>query len=157
MSADDFYPPMPYSPLWLAIGIVIIAAIGGWALVIWAQTRPPRPVPVPAEPPGWRLERLRAGALARVDEIVRLAQDDELTARRAHQELSVAVRQFVEEASGLAAPTMTLTELYRSGEPALRPVTDVVLRLYPAEFGPGAGASLLEAARVARGVVARWT
>ncbi len=157
MSAEEFYPPMTYSPLWLVLGTVILLAIAGWGVVIWAQTRPPRPAAVVPEPPGWRLAQLKAGYLARIDEIVRLVEHDDLSPRRAHQELSAAVRQFVEEASGLRAPTMTLSELGRSGVPALAPVTDIVLRLYPVEFGPDASAPVQHAADVARGVVSRWT
>jgi len=155
---DEFYPPMTYSTGWLVIGLVILVAILGWAVVIWWQTRPAKPPePAPEPPPGWRLENLKIGYLARIDEIVRLAGTNELSPRRAHQELSGTVRQFVQEASGLKAPTMTLTELGRSGVPSLEPVTDVVLRLYPAEFGPDGTASVATAAEVARGVVSRWT
>jgi len=156
--ADDFYPPMTYSTLWLVIGLVILLALLGWGVVIWWQTRPARPLPpAPEPPPGWRLGHLKAGYLARIDEIVRLAGTNELSTRRAHQELSVTVRQFVQEASGHEAPTMTLTELGRSGVPSLAPVADVVLRLYPVEFGPDSPAAVVVAADVARGVVSRWT
>jgi len=155
---DGFYPPMTYSALWLVLGLVVLAAVLGWGVVIWRQTRPARPPrPAPEPPPGWRLGNLKGGYLRRIDEIVRLAGTEELSTRRAHQELSVTVRQFVQEASGLTAPTMTLTELGRSGVPSLKPVTDVVLRLYPVEFGPDSTASIGTAADVAREVVSRWT
>jgi hypothetical protein len=149
---------MTYSTVWLVIGTVIVLAILGWAVVVWWETRPAKPPkPAPEPPPGWRLGRLKEGYVGRIDEIVRLASVGELSTRRAHQELSVTVRQFVQEASGLRAPTMTLTDLGRSGVPSLDPVTDVVLRLYPAEFGPDSTASVGTAAEVARGVVSRWT
>ncbi len=158
MPGDDFYPPMAYSTLWLVLGLVILAALLGWGVVIWWQTRPARPPQAaPEPPPGWRLGNLKAGYVRRIDEIVRLAGAGELSTRRAHQELSVTVRQFVQEASGLTAPTMTLTELGRSGVPSLVPVTDVVLRLYPVEFGPDSTAGVGTAADVAREVVTRWT
>ncbi|WP_295698938.1 hypothetical protein [Lapillicoccus sp.] len=159
MAGDNgFYAPMTYSVLWTVIGVVIMLAIVGWAFVIWWQTRPvPPPKPTPPPPPGWLLGQLKGQYLSRIDEIVRLAEAAELSSRRAHQELSTTVRQFVQEASGLRAPTMTLTELGRSGVAQLEPVTDVVLRLYPVEFGPDREASVATSADVARGVVQRWT
>lgn len=159
MGADKgFYGPMTYSTLWTVIGVVILLAIAGWGFVIWWQTRPaPPPKPAPAPPPGWRLAQLKGDYLHRIDEIVRLVDGGELSQRRGHQELSAAVRQFVQEASGLAAPTMTLTELGRSGVAQLEPVTDVVLRLYPVEFGPDRTASVGQSADIAKGVVDRWS
>lgn len=153
----DFYPPMSYSPIWLLLGFVILAGLVGWALVIWAQTRPVRPRREPEPPAHWRLERLKEDYLARIDEVVRLASAGDISRRRAHQELSAAVRSFVDEAAGLHAPTMTLTDLDRSGIPELAPVTQVVSRLYPVEFGPERTADIAEAAQAAREVVIRWT
>ena len=153
----DFYPPMSYSPIWLVLGFVILAALVGWALVIWAQTRRTRPRREPEPPAHWRLEQLKQDYLARIDEVVRLTSVGEISRRRAHQELSAAVRSFVDEAAGLPTPTMTLTDLDRSGIPELAPVTHVVSRLYPVEFGPERGADVAEAAQAAREVVIRWT
>lgn len=155
--AADFYPPMTYSPVWLYLGVVILTAIVGWALVIWAQTRPGRTSRQPEPPPGWRMTRLKGDYLARIDEIVRLADAGEIDTRRAHQELSVVLRQFVQEASGINAPTMTLVELGHSRYPALGPVTEVVRSIYPVEFGPERDTSVYQAASYGREVVARWT
>ena len=38
--AADFYSPMTYSPVWLYLGVVILMAIAGWAVVIWARPAP---------------------------------------------------------------------------------------------------------------------
>ncbi len=158
MAGDNgFYAPITYSILWAVIGVVILLALAGWALVIWWQTRPaPPPEPASPPPPGWMLGQLKGQYLSRIDEIVALAAAGGLSPRRGHQELSTTVRQFVQEASGLRASTMTLTELGRSGVAQLQPVTDVVLRLYPIEFGPDREASVATSAEAARGVVQRW-
>jgi hypothetical protein len=143
--------------VWLYIGIVILMAIVGWAAVIWAQTRPGRTPREPEPPPGWRMARLKGDYIDRIDEIVRLADAGEIDARRAHQDLSVALRQFVHDASGISAPTMTLSELGHSRYPALAPVTEVVRVVYPVEFGPDRDTSVVHAAAYARQVVAQWT
>jgi len=153
----DFYPPMTYSPLWSAIGVVILGGIVGWAVVVWSQTRAARVEPEPDLPPGWRLARLKRDYIERIDEIVRHSEAGELSDRRAHQELSVVVREFVHAASGVRAPTMTLADLGRIGDPDLARVSDVVRGLYPVEFGPDRPVSVGAAAAYARGVVARWT
>ncbi len=155
--AADFYPPITYSPLWTAIGVVIVLGVLGWAVVVWAQTRPARVEPEPELPPGWWLAQLKGRYIQRIDEVVRLGDAGELSPRRAHQELSVVVRDFVQEASGVQAPTMTLAELGRTGDPALAPVSDVVRGLYPVEFGPERAVSVAAAAAYAREVVARWS
>ncbi len=157
MRADGLYPPMTYSPIWLVLGLVTFAGIVAWGFVVWWQTRQPRPQPPPEPPAGWRLEMLKTHYIARIDEVVRLETLGQLSHRRAHQELSLIVREFVEEASGLRAPTMTLSELGRSSVPSLAPVTDVVLRLYPVEFGPETATPVWQAADLARGALARWT
>lgn len=153
----DFYPPMTYSALWTVIAVAIALALVGWGVVVWVQTRPARQRPELLPPPGWELARLKGQYFARIDEIVRLAAAGELSPRRAHQDLSVAVREFVRSASGVDAPTMTLSDLQRTGLLALAPVSDVVFRLYPVEFGPDRDVSVSDAAAVAREVVARWT
>ena len=155
--AADFYAPMTYSPVWLYLGVIILMAIVGWAVVIWAQTRPGRTPREPEPPPGWRMARLKGDYIERINEIVRLADAGEIDARRAHQELSVALRQFVQEASGISAPTMTLSELGHSRNPVLAPVTEVVRGIYPVEFGPDRHSSVFRAAAYARQVVAEWT
>ncbi len=152
----DFYPPMTFSALWTVIAAVVGLAIVGWFAVVWAQTRRVFAFVPPQPPPGWRLAQLKDESLQRIDEIVRRAGVGELSARRAHQDLSATVRQFVRAASGVDAPTMTLTELQRTGLPAMAAVSDVVFRLYPVEFGPERHVSVVEAAAVAREVVARW-
>ncbi len=152
-----FYAPMTYTTLWLVIGVALLLAIAGWYVVVWWQTRPAPPSP-PAPPlaSGARLARLKGDCLARIDEVVHRVDAGRLSQRAGHQELSTVVREFVQEASGVSAPTMTLTELGRSGNRRLDPVTDVVLLLYPVEFGPEQPASVADAAVVARTAVERW-
>lgn len=153
-----FYGPMGYSVLWTVVAVALLVLVAAWYVVVWRRTRPaPPPAPVPPLPPAWRLAQLQGESLHRIDEVVRLVHAGELSQRRGHQELSVVVREFVQEASGVDAPTMTLTDLGRSGNRRLDPVTDVVLRLYPVEFGPDRPASVSDAAEVARRVVQRWS
>ncbi|HET7399341.1 MAG TPA: hypothetical protein VFJ94_12555 [Intrasporangium sp.] len=150
-----FYAPDPYSRTWLWVGAGLLLAVALWYLWVWWSTRP-RPVHGPVAATGGRLERLRADYTRQIDVVVARADAGEISQRRAHQQLSVLVRHFVQEASGIAAPTMTLTDLVGSGA-RLGPVSRVVRRLYPGEFAPREADTLAEAAAGARDVVARWS
>lgn len=150
-----FYAPDPYAARWLWIGVAVLAVIVCWYLWVWWSTRE-RPVRVPPRISADRLTRLRADYSREIDVVVARAQAGEISQRRAHQQVSVLVRHFVQEVSGIHAPTMTLTDLTASG-PRLTPVSEVVGALYPGEFEPLETRTLTGAATVAKQVVARWT
>lgn len=149
-----FYPPDPYAPWWIWVSVGVLALIVLWYALVWWLTRQ-RPVTVAPRLTGDRLERLRADYARQIDLVAGQAETGEISQRRAHQQLSVLVRHFVQEVSGIAAPTMTLTDLTRSGE-RLTPVSDAVATLYPGEFEPRAAQTVSGAAEVAKQVVARW-
>lgn len=150
-----FYAPDPYAARWLWIGIGVLVLVAAWYVWVWRSTRE-RPVVVPPRVTPDRLTRLRADYTRQIDLVLGRAATGEISPRRAHQQLSVLVRHFVQEVSGIDAPTMTLTELTARG-PRLTPVSEVVGTLYPGEFGPRETATLDGAGTVAKQVVARWS
>jgi hypothetical protein len=150
-----FYAPDPYATRWLWIGVALLAAVALWYAWVWWSTRE-RALAVPPRISADRLTRLRADYARQIDVVVARADTGEITQRRAHQQLSVLVRHFVQEVSGIHAPTMTLTDLNARGE-RLEPVSEVVGTLYPGEFAPGQASTVGGAAAVAKQVVARWT
>jgi hypothetical protein len=150
-----FYAPDPYAAHWLWIGVGVLALVAAWYVWVWWSTRPKKVVVPPRLAPD-RLTRLRADYTRQIDLVLARAAAGEITQRRAHQQLSVLVRHFVQEVSGIHAPTMTLTELNASGS-RLTPVSEVVGTLYPGEFGPRETATLVGAGTVAKQVVARWS
>lgn len=149
-----FYPPDPYSSQWLWIGLAVLVAVLGWYGWVWWSTRE-RPIVVPPRITPDRLTRLREDYAREIDLVVAAADAGEITHRRAHQHVSVLVRHFVQEVSGIHAPTMTLTDLEDSGD-RLVPVSRVVGILYPGEFAARESDTVAGAARVAKEVVARW-
>lgn len=152
-----FYGPEPYADRWLLIGLALVVLIALWYVALWWWTRK-RPPLLPATPAPDRLTGLRAEYARQIDLVLSRARSGRITQRQGHQQLSVLLRHFVEEVSGIAAPTMTLTELHRSHEHVrLTPVSQVVATLYPGEFGPLEAETLAGAAHVAKQVVARWT
>jgi hypothetical protein len=137
------------------VGIGAFVLVAGWYLWVWRATRerPERAAPPPAQD---RVARLRDEYVRQIDLVVEREAAGRISARDAHQRLSVLVRHFVQELSGIRAPTMTLSELSSSG-PRLTPVSAVVEVLYPGEFAPEDASSVAGAADVSREVVRRWT
>jgi hypothetical protein len=150
-----FYAPEAYAEHWVWIGVTLLGVVLIWYLWIWWATRS-RPVIVPRRITPDRLTRLRADYARQIDLVVAQAEEGAITQRRAHQQVSVLVRHFVQEVSGIHAPTMTLTDLNNSGA-RLTPVSKVVGVLYPGEFAPRESRTVAGAARVAKEVVARWS
>ena len=150
-----FYAPDPYAGRWLWVGIAVLALVALWYAFVWWSTRERKvaqATPVAAD----RLAELRADYTRRIEVVLARAASGEISQRHGHQQLSVLVRRFVQEVSGIAAPTMTLTELTDGGS-RLTPVSEVVGTLYPGEFAPRETATLVGAGAVAKQVVARWS
>ncbi|HKX67945.1 MAG TPA: hypothetical protein VJN29_12025 [Intrasporangium sp.] len=150
-----FYAPDPYSGRWPWIGVGLLAVVVCWYAWVWWSTRSRRIV-IPPRIARDRLTRLRADYARQIDLVVARAEGGVITQRRAHQQVSVLVRHFVQEVSGIHAPTMTLTDLTNSGA-RLSPVSRVVGVLYPGEFAPRETETVAGAAVVAKEVVARWS
>lgn len=150
-----FYAPDPYAVHWQWIGVGVLALVAAWYAWVWWSTRERKVVVAPRVAPD-RLTRLRADYTRQIDLVLGRAAAGEISQRRAHQQLSVLVRHFVQEVSGIDAPTMTLTELNAKGS-RLTPVSEVVGTLYPGEFGPRETATLAGAGTVAKQVVSRWS
>ncbi|GGC84328.1 hypothetical protein GCM10011512_08930 [Tersicoccus solisilvae] len=168
-----FYGPLPYEPVWLWIGLGLLAAVAAWYIWALASTRRSRKkwqVPGPEGLPG-----LQRDYLARIDAVAVAADRGELTARQAHQRLSRLVRVFAHQASGVSAHTMTLADLRElsgnslsgstttgapvsgaSGASGVADVADAVAVLYPAEFGVPEAADARRAVDAAREVVSAW-
>jgi hypothetical protein len=149
----DFYGPLLYSPwlLWVGLGLMVLVA--GWFLFVVVSTRSPG---LQAEPhaPASDLKALQQEFLASINKVAADATLGRLPARQAHQELSLLVRMFVQRASGVAAPRMTLAELQENGPPAL---VTAIARIYPGEFAAHPQESPAAAAETAREVVRSWS
>lgn len=147
MPPTEPFPPAAYASGWLVAGVLALALVLLWPVVVVLLTRPKRTTAaVPTGPPP--TDR-RGATLAELASTRQRWESGELSARRAHQEISRLVRGYVASAGHPGAETMTLTELRAAatGSPRLGPVAELVEQLYPPEFGtgpdsdPGAGAT----------------
>lgn len=155
MQADPgFYGPLPYNPAWVWCGAAILALVAGWYAYLWWSTRAvPTSPAAPTRPALTDLPALKAAYLQRIQDVDRDAAAGTLEARAAHQQISMLLRGFVRDATGVDATRMTQQDLAQHPLPA---AADAVEALYPAEFGPGPLPSVGASAARAAAAVRTW-
>jgi hypothetical protein len=146
--------PLQYSQGWMWAGLALIALTLGWYGFVFLSTRPQRATAPPARftPPS-DLNDLKLAYLQRIDAVADDTRAGLLTGRQSHQELSLLVRRFARDVTGVDAPRMTLAEL--QGHP-LPSIAEAVRRLYPGEFGMEPLPPLAQSAETARQAVRQW-
>ncbi|MDJ0319870.1 hypothetical protein [Pseudarthrobacter sp. PS3-L1] len=150
---QGFYGPLSYSPWWLWAGILLTALAGAWLIGVLVATRkkrpggntPTRPLVVPTD--------LKEQYLSRIASVQDAVHAGTLAQRTAHQELSLIVRGFIRDATGLDATRMTLAELRAGAQPD---VADAIGQIYPGEFAAVPLVSVGVSAAAARTVVQSW-
>lgn len=149
-----FYAPLQYSPLWLWAGIGLLALVLAWYVFVFlsTRTRPAAAAPPRFTPPS-DINGLKEAYLLRIDAVEADAAAGRLTSRASHQELSLLVRKFARDVTGIDAPRMTLAELDSHPLPA---AANAVGRLYPGEFGAEPLPPLARSAEAARQAVRSW-
>jgi hypothetical protein len=149
-----FYAPLQYSQLWLWAGIGLLCLVLGWYVFVFLSTRARRaPGAAPKFTPPSDFNRLKEAYLLRIDAVEADAAAGRLTSRASHQELSLLVRKFTRDATGVDAPRMTLAELDSHPLPA---AATAVGMLYPGEFGAEPLPPLARSAETARQAVRSW-
>lgn len=147
-------PAVNYWMIWGFLGGFLVLAVAAYYLWAYLSTRPRRRLPELAPPsPLPDLGQVRTRYLGRVDDIERRYQQGALTSRRAHAELSVVVRDYVAEATGVRADKMTLADLRRT---QLYGTTHTVAQFYPIVFGSRDYRGVGQGANAARSVITTW-
>ncbi|GAB3606852.1 hypothetical protein GCM10027413_22610 [Conyzicola nivalis] len=153
LTDGSFYPPVQYSPVWLVIGVVLVALVIGWLVFVLLLTRRR------AEPYEYvgsipqLTETVRDAYLARIDDVGRRYDAGAVTFSDAHHELSALVRSFASDAQGVRARFMTLDDLRRTPHRAL---AETVERLYPGAFSGNTGGRIDDAIARASELVRTW-
>jgi len=153
LPAPDTYAPFGYGPWWVLGTIALLTVLGAYALA-WAWTRPrgilepPPPPPVPID-----VRSVKEKYLGMIDEVAVLHTDGELDARALAQRLSLVLRFFAHESTGVVAEVMTLRDLRAADLPS---VHGAVAQYYPSSFRRTAQHDPQAAIAAAREVVATW-
>lgn len=158
---DELYPPAQYGWGWLllALGIVVLIALGAWLLIVLTRPRKSLTLPGDLQPTTPLttdvLTLLRHEYLDRIQLIETDYRAGKLGARNANLELSRVVRTFVNEYSGLEAPVLALDDLIALGvQPTL--IDALHRHYYPSIFRAGPAVDPLAGAEAARKVVTSW-
>lgn len=147
-------PVVAYWPIWALLGGFLLLAVLGWYLFAILATRKRRtPPPLEIAKPLPDLAEVRVRHLRRIDEIEGRYRAGQLSSRRAHAALSVVVRDYVAEATGVRADRMTLSDLRRT---PFRGTAHTVGQYYPIVFGAREYRGVEQGAAAARSVITRW-
>lgn len=155
MAADGvFFAPVGYSIWWPLTGAALVLMCLGWIVWVWVSTSERATTGVPAFVAPRNPGSVRNKFLQLITDVENKYDAGTIDERAAHLELSLAVRGFVHEMTGLPAQRMTLTQL-RGEQLAL--AADAVELFYPGEFAAhGGGLTVAESTGTARNVVASW-
>lgn len=159
MFADDFVPapdlygPFQYLPWWV-LGLLILLGLALLATAAWALTRPRGILEPPPPPPAFVDVRLvKEKYLRLIDEVAEEHARGELTPRTLSQRLSLVLRFFAHETTGVQAEVMTLEDLEDAELPQVR---HAVSQYYPGSFQRVARHDPPAAIELARRVVSTW-
>lgn len=153
VDAPDLYGPFAFQPWW-ALGVALLFIIGLTFYFMWLWTRP-RGILAPPPPPPRRVDvrTLKQKYLAMIDEVAAEHAAGDLTARELSQRLSLVLRFFAHESTGVVAEVMTLSDLAEADLPT---VHGAVAEYYPSSFQRTARKDPDEAIEIARRVVSTW-
>lgn len=157
LSDRGFFGPVQYQwwIVYLLVGLFLLALVVAWYVfaVRFARTRVPRPA-AEAPKPRVPLGRLQAKYGAMIDEVLAESQAGRLSERAVHSRLSLLLRFFASEASGIDAQVMTLADLRNAPLPR---VTGAVEQYYPPAFQAAHPGDPEAAVETAREVVRTWS
>lgn len=153
LPAPDTYGPFGYGPWWVlgALGMLLVAALYAFAW-LWTRPRgiltPPPPPPVPID-----VRSVKEKYLGMIEEVAAEHAAGDLGPRELAQRLSLVLRFFAHESTGVVAEVMTLRDL---GDADLPAVEGAVAGYYPSSFRRAAKHDPDAAIASARQVVSTW-
>ncbi|MGB4761805.1 MAG: hypothetical protein WBP12_00445 [Candidatus Saccharimonas sp.] len=152
------YGPVEYGSLWpmIAIGIALLV-IAWYGFVFWVSRRRKQRLLAnlpPLEPTVVDMEGLRKKYLALIDEVALAAKNGQIKSRTVHQKLSVLLRFFAQEAHGLRAFSLTLSDLRQT---RYHQLTSAIESYYVPEFHEVIEGDVGTAIATAREVVTAWS
>lgn len=153
VDAPDLYGPVQYMPWWVA-GMLILVGLVLLTTAVWALTRPRGILaPPPPPPPFVDPMAVKYKYLGLIDEVAAEHDRGDLTPRALSQRLSLVLRFFAHETTGVQAEVMTLEDLQDAELPY---VHHAVANYYPASFQRVARHDPPAAIELARKVVSTW-
>lgn len=150
-----------YSLLLVALVVALVVLAGVLLLIFFVMKgKAKKPVvakqeakPVtPMEKPVTS-EQLKQKYCAMIDDLENKCRDGKLSNRKAYQELSVILRRFVYEVTGVAVHKFTLEEMNRLNMPNL---TSLITECYAPEFSVDKEGNIYDTMNKTRMVIKEW-
>lgn len=148
---------------WLTAGMtVLVMLIGIIGLVVFLNRKnkkkavAPKPAPVQGEQPQLKQvsgEQIKQKYCAMIDELENQYRGGKVSNRKAYQELSVIVRQFVYELTGVKVHNFTLDEINRLDMPSLY---TLIAECYTPEFSVDKDGNIYDTMNKTRMVIKEW-
>jgi len=153
LPAPDTYGPFGYGPWWLLGAAALLLVLAAYAFAwLWTRPRgilePPPPPPVPID-----VRSVKQKYLGMIEEVAEEHERGDLDARGLAQRLSLVLRFFAHESTGVVAEVMTLRDLQGADLPS---VHGAVEQYYPSSFRRAAKHVPDAAIASARQVVSTW-
>lgn len=153
-ASTTFYGPITYSPVWIFVGILLLAIAAVIIFLIIYVTRKKDIKTIDTlkinAPKVINMNVLRDKYLKMIDASVERYERRQIKASQCHQQLSLIVRLFFYEAMGFHADIMTLNDLKKTNYKKLAELVD---SYYPDEFDTLEQGSVASAAENARKIV----
>jgi len=151
----------PYSvvPLFVTIVLSVVIMIAGHKLLKKLEKKSTKPVPLKKTKEPVTVnetvvhEEIRTKYYKEVDALEWQWRNENISNRQAYQELSVIVRKFVSELTGVKVLHYTLEELKKANMPK---VCEVIEECYAPEFSPDKDGDIYCTMNKARTVIKEW-
>lgn len=148
---------------WLTAGTtVLVLLIGIIGLIVFIKTRNKKKTvvakqaPVQMKQPKGKPvsgEQIKQKYCVMIDELENQYRGGKLSNRKAYQELSVIVRRFVYEVTGVEVPNFTLEEINRLNMPSLY---SLIAECYTPEFSVDKDGNIYDTMNKTRTVIKEW-
>lgn len=149
-----------YSLLLVLGAIAVVILIGIIGLIVFLKTRnkkqpaPVQPIPEPKSvPTPISGEQLKQKYCIAIDDLEKKCRDGKMNNRKAYQKLSVILRRFVFELTGVKVHNYTLDEINRLNMPML---SSVINECYAPEFSVDKDGDIYDTMNKARMVIREW-
>jgi hypothetical protein len=146
--------PMPYSSLWLWLGLLLLIAVICWYIGVFVWTLPSqrlRRLPVVRSVHATLLRRRFVNTIRTIDEEYRAG---DLSAAQACAQMSRTLRSFLHQATGARAQYMHVDEIARS---ALALSAPLFATLNDARFNSSSHVDVGQASSAAQELIRTWT
>lgn len=148
----EFTDPVVYSGTWLLVALALVALVALYYAWAWRSG-------VEVEEAHERVDRgpgPRERSLHELQKLEAAVKGGTVPVRTGFQRLSLTVRSFAEDTTGVPARAMTLEELRAAADPR---VAEAIAEMYPPEFAPETADvdDFVRSLSRARELVSSWT